>query len=65
MDKRSEILARINDYLCMGGLFNPECMDHNKVRELLLDSRDYITHQEEVRVAQAHKDCVRCLELDQ
>ena len=33
---------RINDYLSAGGLFNPELMEHEKVRELLLDCRDEI-----------------------
>ena len=33
---------RINDYLSCGGLFNPEMMEHEKVRELLLDCREEI-----------------------
>ena len=33
---------RINDYLSCGGLFNPELMEHEKVRELLLDCREEI-----------------------
>ena len=33
---------RINDYLSSGGLFNPELMEHEKVRELLLDCREEI-----------------------
>ena len=33
---------RINDYLSAGGLFNPELMEHEKVRELLLDCREEI-----------------------
>lgn len=31
---------RINDYLSCGGLFNPELMEHEKVRDLLLDCRE-------------------------
>ena len=31
---------RINDYLSCGGLFNPELMEHEKVRALLLDCRE-------------------------
>ncbi len=31
---------RINEYLCKGGLFNPELMAHDKVRDLLIDCRD-------------------------
>ena len=30
---------RITDYLASGGLFNPEHMEHDKVRELLIDCR--------------------------
>ena len=33
---------RINDYLSCGGLFNPELMEHEKVRALLLDCREEI-----------------------
>lgn len=33
---------RINDYLASGGLFNPELMEHEKVRDLLMDCRIYI-----------------------
>ena len=28
---------RIDEYLSAGGLFNPEAMEHDKVRELLLE----------------------------
>ena len=35
-----ELLARIQDYLSMGGLFNPELADHFAVRDLLIDIRD-------------------------
>lgn len=31
---------RIKDYFMKGGLFNPEQMDHEKVRQLLLDCRE-------------------------
>lgn len=34
--------ARITEYLSAGGLFNPELMDHEKVRDLLIDARDVI-----------------------
>lgn len=34
------ILARIQDYLGNGGLFNPEMMEHDKVRQLIMDCRD-------------------------
>jgi len=47
MDKfRQELLARIQNYLEMGGLFNPECMEHDKVQELILDIRNYLRWEE-------------------
>lgn len=33
---------RISEYLSAGGLFNPELMDHEKVRDLLVDCKDEI-----------------------
>ena len=41
--KAELLVARINDYLDNGGLFNPEHVDHNKVRELLIDLKNYLT----------------------
>lgn len=34
--------ARVSDYLALGGLWNPESMDHEAVRSLLIDARDVI-----------------------
>lgn len=34
------LIERIDNYLQNGGLFNPEMMEHDKVRQLLLDCRD-------------------------
>lgn len=34
------LVERITDYLGNGGLFNPELMEHDKVRDLLMDIRD-------------------------
>jgi hypothetical protein len=36
------LLERIKNYLEVGGLFNPEMMDHDKVRDLIIDLRDYV-----------------------
>jgi hypothetical protein len=33
---------RITKYLGNGGLFNPELMDHEAVRDILIDARDVI-----------------------
>ena len=38
---------RINEYLSAGGLFNPEVMEHNKVRDLLIDIRKYLESKNE------------------
>lgn len=37
-----ELLNRIQNYLSNGGLFNPELMEHDKVKELILDLRAYL-----------------------
>jgi hypothetical protein len=39
---REELLRRIQNYLEMGGFFNPDLMDHDKVRKLILDIREYL-----------------------
>ena len=39
MDALDGIAERITEYLSVGGLVNPEQMEHEKVRELLLDCR--------------------------
>ena len=39
---REELLARIQNYLELGGLFNPEMMEHDKVRTLIMDCREYL-----------------------
>lgn len=36
----SDVLERITNYLGNGGVFNPELMEHDKVRDLLIDCRD-------------------------
>ena len=41
-----ELLNRIQDYLGNGGLFNPECMEHDKVGKLILDFREYLTKKD-------------------
>ena len=37
-----KLVNRITQYLCVGGLVNPEMMEHDKVRDLLLDVRGYL-----------------------
>lgn len=36
----SPALARIREYLCVGGLWNPELMEHDKVRDMVMLCRD-------------------------
>lgn len=37
------LVERIQNYLGNGGLFNPEMMEHDKVRDLLMACRDYLS----------------------
>ena len=39
---KENLLERIQNYCEMGGLFNPECMEHDKVQELIFDVRSYL-----------------------
>lgn len=41
---KATILGQLDSYFGNGGLFNPEMMDHDKVRKLLLDCQEYITN---------------------
>lgn len=44
-------IDRITEYLSLGGLFNPELMDHQKVRQLLIDCRaDLTTTREQLEL---------------
>ena len=36
-----ELSLRISEYLSQGGLFNPELMDHCKVRDMLMEIREH------------------------
>lgn len=38
----NKTIDKIDNYLKMGGLFNPESMEHHKVSDLLLECRDEI-----------------------
>jgi hypothetical protein len=39
-ERIKELVNRITEYLSVGGLFNPELMDHVKVRDLLIECRE-------------------------
>ena len=52
------LLSRIQNYLENGGLFNPEYMNPEQVRDLILDVREYLYSLQEgsQREAQAAGD---------
>jgi uncharacterized protein YtpQ (UPF0354 family) len=52
-DSMSDIVERCTEYLSVGGFFNPEMMDHEKVRDLVIDCR---TEIERLREALAGND---------
>jgi hypothetical protein len=37
---RTDLPARITEYLATGGLFNPELANHDMVRDLMIECRD-------------------------
>lgn len=37
-----QLIDRIQNYLGNGGLFNPEMMEHDKVRDLMIDLRNHL-----------------------
>lgn len=39
MTDAQKVADRITDYLASGGLFNPELVNHEAVRDLLIDAR--------------------------
>jgi len=41
------VIERIKEYLLNGGLFNPEMMEHEKVRDLLISAAGEIQRLEE------------------
>lgn len=45
---KQNLVDRINLYLQHGGFFNPEHMDHDQVRNLLLDIKDYLENNNRV-----------------
>lgn len=41
MDAKT-VITKIDQYLQVGGLFNPEMMDHDQVRDLIMECRSVI-----------------------
>ena len=61
-DDAERLSARITEYLSAGGLWNPECMDHDKVRRLLIDCRtefDAAIADSAIKAAIAQVDAAR------
>jgi len=52
------LIERINNYLQNGGLFNPEVMEHDKVRELLIDCQiELVTALADVKITATREEC--------
>lgn len=46
----TDIVEKCTEYLSSGGLFNPEMMEHDKIRDLIIDCRNEIEGlDEEIR----------------
>lgn len=58
--ERNHLVARITQYLFSGGLFNPEMMNHQAVRDLLIDCRDELMLIEPKRCGACGHDEVWC-----
>jgi hypothetical protein len=59
-----KLVDRITNYLARGGLWNPESMEHDKVRALLIDCRDELAADDRARdsLREGILDCVAGLE---
>ncbi len=42
-DERVELIRLSSEYLGAGGLFNPELMEHDKVRDMVIRMRDALS----------------------
>jgi hypothetical protein len=61
----TDTLDRIQQYLSNGGLFNPELMEHDKVRDLIRDCREEITQLRVIAFDIAMMDTNECTEHDE
>lgn len=72
--RKPSLIDRITEYLELGGLFNPELMEHDKVRDLLIDcrtsiSRHVLNHIEHICPTCGHNtdednQCANCLQTE-
>ena len=44
-EKQQELIQRITEYLSSGGLFNPELMNNDAVRDLIIDLSEFLAQQ--------------------
>ena len=44
-ERNKELVDIITEYLSVGGLFNPELTDHEKVRDFLIECRKALCEQ--------------------
>ena len=49
----------IKDYLLMGGLFNPELVNHDTVRDLILDARAELDLKRDEEIILAYRGLVK------
>ena len=56
-----ELIARLDEYFQLGGLFNPEAMEQDKVRDLLRDCRSALSAVGEPELSDADEELVRRL----
>lgn len=54
-----DLLARVQSYLGNGGLFNPEAMDHTKVRDLVMDLAAVVMSPADAPAADVVRDARR------
>jgi len=60
-----QVSTRITKYLSAGGLFNPEQMEHEKVRDLLMDCRTHLDRlaQENARLNESLNRWIKAAEV--
>ena len=59
--RKKEIRKEIRDYLSSGGLFNPEAMEHEKVRDLLIKVGNWMDEDKgyEIGTQEGYEEFVR------
>lgn len=55
--QREYLLLRIDEYLSLGGLFNPELANHDQVSLLIRELQDYLRRDNEDDFQKSLKEC--------